>query len=212
MSDWVVALSRGRVAEDLRPLWEAAGWHLPDLEGSRSLYFPPQGRSPGVIVARGVDVPTLVAQGAAQFGVVGRDMLAEHPDSGVLEVLDLGISRCRLVLAGQSPSWPDGPVRVASKYSRLTRQFFAKAQHPVEVVPLSGSLELAPLIGLAPYIVDLVATGATLRAHGLVEIRSILSSTARLVVNPGIWRTQAGGRSFVREMAAAKGRMMRGSA
>lgn len=204
MTGMTIAISKGRVAETVQTLWENAGWQYPRMTGSRRLLFPPRDESPGVVVVRGSDVPTLVEAGAVEFGIVGRDILAEQPDHGILEVLDLGVSRCRLVLAGRENRWPEGPVRVATKYPRSTREFFREFQHPVEILPLSGSVELAPSIGLAPYIVDLVATGATLRAHDLVEIRTIYHSTARLVVNAGIWRTQSASRALVARLATSR--------
>lgn len=202
MHDVVVAVSKGRIWDDMEALWTEAGWQWPIVRG-RQLTFPPSGQSPGLLMVRGSDVPTLVRLGAAQFGIVGRDVLAEHPDHGVLDVLDLGIGQCRLVLAGQSAQWPAGPARVATKYPHSTRSFFHQIHHPVEIVPLSGSVELAPVIGLASYIVDLVATGQTLRAHGLMEIQEIFTSTARLVVNPGFWRRGLDGRALVAALAAA---------
>ncbi len=202
--DMTIAISKGRVRESLEPLWQNAGWQFPRVSDSRRLLFPPSDLSPGIVVVRGSDVPTLVESGAVEFGIVGRDILAEQPDHGILEVLDLGVSGCRLVLAGRENRWPEGPVRVATKYPRSTREFFRQYQHPVEILPLSGSVELAPSIGLAPYIVDLVATGATLRAHNLVEIRTIYHSTARLVVNAGVWRTQSASRKLVAQLASSR--------
>lgn len=181
-----IAVCKGRVLDDTAPLWQACGWSWPSAD--RQLWFPPTEDRPGLIIARGSDIPFLVEQGIAAFGIVGRDVLFETAHNEVLDVLDLRYAACRMVLAAQERRWPDGPVRVATKYPRVTREYFADRAHPAEVVSLSGSLELAPHIGLAPYIVDLVQTGRTLRQHHLLEVETLFSSTARLIANPGVWR------------------------
>ncbi|MCY0877931.1 MAG: ATP phosphoribosyltransferase [Firmicutes bacterium] len=183
-----VAVAKGRVLEEFQNLWELAGWPWPVTNG-RALWFPPSSRAPGLIIARGQDIPMLVQRGIAAFGVVGRDILEEKGAQGVLEVLDLHIARCHLALASPVDHWPDGPVRVATKYPNIAHRYFAERQHPIEVVQLSGSLELAPHIGLAPYIVDIVQTGRTLSHHHLVEVARIMESSAWLIANPAFWRT-----------------------
>lgn len=186
MYSLTVALAKGRILADVESLWREGGWPWPDAD--RQLWFPPDEHRPGVVIARGPDIPKLVARGIASFGIVGRDVLEEQADADVLEVLDLGVAFCRMVLASLDAQWPEGPARVASKYPEVTKRHFRRHAHPVEVVGLSGSLELAPHIGLAPYIVDVVQTGRTLRLHGLQEIEVLFHSTARLIANPAAWR------------------------
>lgn len=188
MSDnLTIAVSKGRILESLADLFQKGGWSWP--RETRQLWFPPQGLRPGLVVARGQDIPTLVERGAAAFGIVGRDILAERDGVDVLDVLDLGLAQCRLVVASLDGLPPVGPVRVATKYPNVTHRYFSAAGHTVEVVPLTGSLELAPHLGLAPYIVDVVQTGQTLRQHMLREVDTVLTSSARLIVNPAVWRT-----------------------
>lgn len=181
-----IAICKGRVLDAVVDLWSRTPWSWPQVD--RQLWFPPQMERPGLIIARGTDIPALVQQGIAAFGIVGRDILEEQWESDILEVLDLGIAPCRMVLASLDGRWPKGPVRVASKYPQTTRRYFREKSHPVEVVQLSGSLELSPHIGLAPYIVDIVQTGQTLRQHQLHEVATLFSSTARLIANPVAWR------------------------
>jgi ATP phosphoribosyltransferase len=149
-----------------------------------------------LLVLKPVDVPTYVEYGAADVGIVGKDILLEQgPD--VYEPLDLGFGHCRLVVAEPRELWErDDPakwswVRVATKYPNLTRRYFSERGIQVEVVRLDGSIELAPLVGLAERIVDLVQSGETLRANGLVEVAEILPSTARLIVNRAAQKTAA---------------------
>ncbi len=181
-----VAVCKGRVLDAVAELWLRTPWSWPEV--GRQLWFPPGDDRPGLIIARGTDIPALVQGGIAAFGIVGRDILEEQQDPDILEVLDLGIAPCRMVLASLDGRWPQGPVRVATKYPEITRRYFREHRHPVEVVKLSGSLELSPHIGLAPYIVDIVQTGQTLRQHHLHEVATLFTSTARLVANPVAWR------------------------
>jgi ATP phosphoribosyltransferase len=181
-----VAVSKGRVLADVEAVWRESGWAWP--EADRQLWFPPHEDRPGLVIARNSDIPKLVQRGIAAFGIVGSDVLEEQADADILEVLDLGIAPCRMVLASLDGKWPEGPARVASKYPGVTHRYFRLKSHPIEVVGLSGSLELAPHIGLAPYIVDVVQTGRTLRQHHLKEIDTLFHSTARLVANPAAWR------------------------
>ncbi|MCL5116548.1 MAG: ATP phosphoribosyltransferase [Firmicutes bacterium] len=201
-----IAVAKGRTLEAVRQRWLECGWDWPESSNSRQLWFPPDRARPGLIVARGADIPMLVQRGIAEFGIVGLDMLREHPTDGVLEVLDLDVAHCRLALAGAKMEWPDGPARIATKYQRVARDFFRRRSHPVEIVPLSGSLELAPAIGLAPYIVDVVQTGATLKAHGLYEISTVFHSSARLIANAAVWRTGNGMLSVYEQWKAVTGR------
>src|SRR5438067_8396234 len=148
---------------------------------------------PGVslVVLRATDVPTYVQYGACDIGIAGKDVLLEHGGAGLYQPLDLGIGRCRLVVATRRGyDWTasvqrGGRIRVATKYVRIAREHFAaKAMH-VDLIKLYGSMELAPLLGLADAIVDLVATGNTLKANDLVAVEEIMPITARLIVNPG---------------------------
>ncbi|MHB1953907.1 MAG: ATP phosphoribosyltransferase [Sulfobacillus sp.] len=196
MSMLTIAIAKGRILDSMRPLWEAAMnvWPIPD--STRQLWFPPSAKTPGVLIARARDIPTMVSLGVADLGVVGLDVLREYPQPDILEVADLKISQCRIVMAGSHDSWPEGPVRIATKYPRIARQFLEQHQISGELVALSGSLELAPVLGLAPYIVDIVDTGQTLSEHDLHEIFTIMASSARLIANPAHWYTKAEAQEF----------------
>ncbi|POB11636.1 ATP phosphoribosyltransferase [Sulfobacillus sp. hq2] len=185
-----VAVAKGRILEGAETLWEQQGLPWPIDKESRKLWFSPEAARPGMLIARARDIPTFVAMGIADLGIVGLDVLEEHPNAQIIQVADLHFATCRVVLAGKERQWPAGPTRIATKYQRIAQAYFAVHHHPVEIVPLSGSLELAPVIGLAPYIVDIVDTGSTLRQHQLVEIATIMESSARLIANPSHWRTK----------------------
>ncbi|WP_053960934.1 ATP phosphoribosyltransferase [Sulfobacillus thermosulfidooxidans] len=185
-----VAIAKGRILEGAKTLWQQSGLLWPVDEESRQLWFAPSPERPGMLIARARDIPTLVGMGIADLGIVGLDVLEEYPNSHVLQVADLKFAQCRVVLAGQKNQWPEGPTRIATKYQRIAQTYFTIHRHPVEMVSLSGSLELAPVIGLAPYIVDIVDTGNTLRQHQLTEIATILESSARLIANASHWRTK----------------------
>lgn len=201
MYELTIAIGKGRVLQAFETLWTASGWPWPVPE--RRLWFPPTTARPGFIIARGPDIPFLVERGAAAFGVVGEDVLREQQGVDVLELLDLACAPCRMVLAASQPRWPVGPVQVATKYPRVTRQFFAQRSQPVDIVSLSGSLEMAPHLGLAPYIVDVVQTGRTLREHHLHEVATLFPSTARLIVNPAVWRLRAEAQAIQAQLAKA---------
>jgi ATP phosphoribosyltransferase len=199
VSDWAarpltLALPKGRLLRPALELLRRAGLEgLPTAESRRLLATDAGGRL-RVLILKPADVPTYVEYGAADLGIVGKDVLLEQtPD--VYEPLDLGFGRCRLVVAEPRELWlRDDPskwswVRVATKYPNLTRQYFAERGIQVEVVRLDGSIELAPLVGLAERIVDLVQSGETLRANGLVEVAEIVTSTARLIVNRAAQKT-----------------------
>ncbi len=192
-----LALPKGRLLRPALDLLRRAGFDgVPEDEGRRLLLTDPSGQL-RLLILKPLDVPTYVEYGAADVGIVGKDVLLEQePD--VYEPLDLGFGLCRLVVAEPQELWArDDPakwswVRVATKYPNLTRRYFAERGIQVEVVRLDGSIELAPLVGLAERIVDLVQTGDTLRANGLVEVAEILTSTARLVVNRAAQKTAHG--------------------
>ncbi len=180
-----IAVSKGRIYEQALPLLAAAGIHpVEDPERSRKLILPTNVPQMQLVVIRATDVPTYVQYGAADLGVAGKDVLLEHGSEGLYEPLDLGIARCRLMVAGRAEHRPMGRrIRVATKFVNVTRRYFASQGRQADVIKLYGSMELAPLVGLADYIVDLVDTGNTLRANGLEPLELIAEVSARLVIN-----------------------------
>jgi ATP phosphoribosyltransferase len=189
-----LALPKGRLLEPAIELLRELGVSAVDPD-SRKLIFKDPGRGLEILLLKPADVPAYVTYGAADLGIVGKDILLEQePD--VYEPLDLGFGFCRLVVAEPRELWErDDPakwswVRVATKYPRLTEQYFSSRGIQVEIVRLDGSIELAPLVGLAERIVDLVQSGETLRANGLVEVAEITRSTARVIVNRASMKTE----------------------
>lgn len=180
-----LAISKGRILDEALPLLSAAGIEPEeDPRNSRKLVIPAAGGEFRLLVIRAQDVPTYVKYGAADMGIAGKDVLIELDGAGLYEPLDLGIARCAMVVAGKrGETAPSGRPRVATKYAETTRRFFAARGMQVEIIRLHGSMELAPLAGLAEWIVDLVDTGNTLRANGLVVIERIAEISSRLVVN-----------------------------
>jgi len=169
-----LALSKGRILKETLPLLEAAGINLlEDPEKSRKLIFPTTHKQVRILILRASDVPTYVENGAADIGVAGKDVLMEHGAQHVYELLDLKIANCKLMTAG----------KIATKYVNLTRQYYASLGEQVDVIKLYGSMELAPLVGLGDYIVDVVDTGNTLRANGLEPLDEIMKVSSRLIVN-----------------------------
>jgi ATP phosphoribosyltransferase len=182
-----IALSKGKMLDLTLDVFRRAGYALGSLSTeSRRLVFPCPEIGMTFLIVRPTDVPTYVEYGAADVGIVGKDVLMEQ-DSDVYEPLDLGIGACRIAVAalkGQaSRDRLSSKIRVATKYPKITERYFNQRGVSVEIVKLYGSIELAPLVGLADRIVDLVETGNTLKAHDLVEVECIAQSTARLVVN-----------------------------
>jgi ATP phosphoribosyltransferase len=185
-----LALSKGRIFEDSLPLLQAAGIEvLEDPEKSRKLILATRDPSVRVVLVRASDVPTYVQYGGADLGVTGLDTLIEHGGQGLYQPLDLNIARCRVSVAArsdfdyQSAVRQGSRLRVATKYVAIAREFFAQKGVHVDLIKLYGSMELAPLTGLADAIVDLVSTGGTLKANNLVEVERIMDISARLVVN-----------------------------
>ncbi|ODU10654.1 MAG: ATP phosphoribosyltransferase [Rubrivivax sp. SCN 71-131] len=185
-----LALSKGRILDDSMPMLRAAGIELlEDPEKSRKLIIGTSRSDVRVVLVRASDVPTYVQQGGADLGVAGLDVLLEHDSHGLYRPLDLGIARCRLSVATRadfdyaSAVRQGSRIRVATKYTRLAREHFAAKGVHVDLIKLYGSMELAPLTGLADAIVDLVSTGGTLKANKLVEVERIMDISARLVVN-----------------------------
>jgi ATP phosphoribosyltransferase len=193
-STLTLALPKGRLLDPALDMLRELGVDGVDEE-SRKLIFRDETRGLRLLLLKPADVPAYVTYGAADLGIVGKDILAEQaPD--VYEPLDLGFGFCRLVVAEPRELWErDDPskwswVRVATKYPRMTEAYFSERGIQVEIVRLDGSIELAPLVGLAERIVDLVQSGETLRANGLVEVAEITRSTARLIVNRASMKTE----------------------
>lgn len=179
-----LALSKGRILDETRPLLAAIGIELlDDPERSRKLILETSDPTLEVVIVRATDAPTYVQYGAADLGVAGKDVLLEHGGEGLYEPLDLGIARCRLMVAGFPDTVLPRRPRVATKYVNVARRYFAARGIQAEVIKLYGSMELAPLVGLADYIVDVVDTGNTLRANGLVPLETIAEVSSRLIVN-----------------------------
>lgn len=203
-----LALPKGRLLDGALELLRRVGVSGVDA-GSRRLIFTDPGRGLRLLFLKPADIPAYVTYGAADLGIVGRDILLEQePD--VYEPLDLGFGFCRLVVAEPRALWErDDPskwswVRVATKYPRMTERYFSERGVQVEIVRLDGSIELAPLVGLAERIVDLVQSGETLRANGLVEVAEIARSTARLIVNRASMKTEYSAvTALVEELRAA---------
>jgi ATP phosphoribosyltransferase len=184
-SGLTLALTRGRILKECLPLLAAAGISPEEDPGSsRKLVIGTNLPGVRLLVLRGSDVPVYVRYGAADIGVVGRDVLLETGSEGLYEPLDLGIARCRLMTAGMAGRAPlRGRVRVATKFVNVARRFYAAQGVQVDIIRLYGAMELAPLLGLADRIVDIVDTGNTLRANGLEPIELIAEVSSRLVVN-----------------------------
>lgn len=185
-----LALSKGRIFDETLPLLKAAGIEvLEDPEKTRKLILPTNLDGVQVVLVRATDVPTYVEQGGADLGVVGLDTLIEHGGQGLYQPIDLKIARCRMSVAVPEQFDYTGTVRrggrltIATKYTTIARDFFAAKGMHVDLIKLYGSMELAPLTGLADGIVDLVSTGSTLKANHLVEVERIMDISSRLVVN-----------------------------
>jgi ATP phosphoribosyltransferase len=223
----VIAVPKGRILKELEPVLARAGI-VPEKkffdENDRGLQFSTNEKNVSLIRVRSFDVATFVAFGAAQLGVAGSDVLAEFDYGDIYAPLDLGIGHCRLSLA-EPDSHPYIPpasggdrggealerashVRVATKYPNLTRKYFAERGIQAECIRLSGAIELAPKLGLAPRIVDLVSSGQTLKANGLVEVDTIVNVSSRLIVNRAAFKTESArvGALIERFREAADGR------
>lgn len=195
-----LALSKGRIFEETLPLLQAAGVRVTeDLERTRRLIIPTSDPDVRIIIVRASDVPTYVQYGAADLGVAGKDVLNEHAPGaagGLYQPIDLGIARCRLCVAVpvgfdyQAAVYQGARLRVATKYVQAAREHFAAKGVHVDIIKLYGSMELAPLVGLADAIVDLVSTGSTLRANNLVAVEDIAEISSRLIVNQAALKTR----------------------
>ena len=185
-----LALSKGRIFDETLPLLKAAGIEvLEDPETSRKLILPTNQTGVRVVLVRATDVPTYVEYGGADLGVTGKDTLIEHGGHGLYQPLDLQIAKCRMSVAVRADfdyatAVKSGSrLKVATKYTSIAREFFAQKGVHVDLIKLYGSMELAPLTGLADAIVDLVSTGSTLKANHLIEVERIMEISSRLVVN-----------------------------
>ena len=191
MAMLTIALSKGRIFDETLPLLAAAGIApAEDPETSRKLIIGSNHSDVRFIVVRASDVPTYVQRGAADLGVAGKDVLLEHGGEGLYQPVDLGIGRCRMVVAAKAGFDYEGALKrgarlcVATKYVMTAREHFAAKGMHVDLIRLYGSMELAPLVGLADAIVDLVSSGNTLKANDLVAVEDIMAISARLIVNP----------------------------
>ena len=214
MAGIVVALSKGRILEESAPLLARVGISpREDLDRTRRLVIGTARRDVRLIVVRASDVPTYVQHGAADLGIAGGDVLREHGGSGLYQPLDLGIARCRMAVAVKKGFDYEAAVRqgarlrVATKYVQVAREHFAAKGVHVDLIRLYGSMELAPIVGLADAIVDLVSTGRTLLENDLVAVEEILPVSARLIVNQASLKTKrAAVQPLIEAFAAAAGK------
>jgi ATP phosphoribosyltransferase len=187
-----IALSKGRILEQSLPLLKKAGLFVaPDELQSRKLILDTNIKNIKVIILRASDVPVFVQHGAADIGIAGKDVLLEHGSSGVFELLDLGISKCRLMVASNEKQDLNlNSLKVATKYVNSTKEFFHAKGKQVEIIKLSGAMELAPIVGLSDCIVDLVDTGDTLKANNLVARELVRNISSRLIINSASFNTK----------------------
>jgi len=187
-----IALSKGRILDQTLPLLEKAGLSISKRElESRKLILDTNLKDVKVIVIRASDVPVFIQHGAADLGIAGKDVLLEHGADGVFELLDLGISKCRLMVASkENQNLNKITLKVATKYVKSAKEYFFSKGQQVEVIKLSGAMELAPIVGLSDCIVDLVDTGNTLKANNLVPIDLIHNISSRLIVNSAAFNTK----------------------
>ena len=187
-----IALSKGRILDQTLPLLKKAGISIPKKElESRKLILDTNLSDVKVIVIRASDVPVFVQHGAADIGIAGKDVLLEHGANGIFELLDLGISKCRLMVASKKgQDINKSTLKVATKYVKSAKEYFYRQGKQVEVIKLYGAMELAPIVGLSDCIVDLVDTGNTLKANNLVPLELIQEISSRLIVNSAAFNTK----------------------
>ena len=187
-----IALSKGRILDQTLPLLEKAGISISKSElESRKLILDTNLNDVKVIVIRASDVPVFVQHGAADFGIAGKDVLLEHGANGIFELLDLGISKCKLMVASKKgQDLNKSTLKVATKYVKSAKEYFYRQGKQVEVIKLYGAMELAPIVGLSDCIVDLVDTGNTLKANNLVPLELIQEISSRLIVNSAAFNTK----------------------
>tara|TARA_B110000503_G_scaffold13903_1_gene18916 strand:+ start:33947 stop:34597 length:651 start_codon:yes stop_codon:yes gene_type:complete len=201
-----IALTKGRILKETLPLLARAGIvSVEDIHTSRKLVFETNRPEVQLVVLRGTDVPTYVRFGAADMGVVGKDILMEQGAEGLYEPLDLGIARCRLMTAARVGWRSDGTrIRVATKFINIARDHFAQQGVHADIIKLYGALELAPIMNLADQIVDIVDTGNTLRANGMEPLQEIATVSSRLVVNKAAMRSRyAAITQIIKDLTAA---------
>jgi len=187
-----IALSKGRILEQTLPLLKKAGLEIADEElNSRKLILDTNLDDVKVIVIRATDVPVFVQHGAADMGIAGKDVLLEHGANGLFELLDLGIAKCKLMVAASDKNTLEqNTLKIATKYVNSAKRYFEAKGQQIEIIKLYGAMELAPVVGLAHCIVDLVDTGNTLKANGLVPLEHIEDISSRLVVNAASFKTK----------------------
>ena len=201
-----IALSKGRIFKDTLPLLKHAGIvPVDDPETSRKLILDTNQDHIKLVIVRASDVPTYVEYGAADLGVSGKDVLMEHGGEGVYEPLDLNIARCKLMVAGKPGALKSTTrLRIATKFVKSAKRYYANKGEQVEIIKLYGSMELAPIVGLADAIVDLVDTGNTLRANGLEPLEHIADISSRLIVNKASLKTKSESiKTFIERMSDA---------
>ena len=188
----LLALSKGRLLqEELDLLGQNNIYPIEDPLRSRKLVFETNRKELSVIVLRGSDVATYVQYGIADLGMVGKDILLEHESDSYYEPLDLGIGKCRLMVAGlKNETESSGRLRIATKFTNTSRRYFAAKGQQVDIIKLYGAMELAPVMGLAHRIVDIVETGATLTANGLIPLEEITRISTKLIVNESSYKTK----------------------
>lgn len=192
MNDWLtIAMPKGRIFDEAASLLKKIGYDFTDVEESRKLILEFPEYNVRLMLAKPMDVVTYVEYGAADCGIAGKDVLLEQ-DRDVYEVLDLEISPCYLAVAGL-PEKPLSKIapKIATKYPRVASEYFREQGEQIEIIPLNGSIELAPLIGLTDRIVDIVSSGQTLSENGLIEYEKIAEITSRFIVNPVSYRTKS---------------------
>ena len=192
MTQITIALTKGRILKETLPLLKKIGLEpVDDVFTSRKLLFPTNKENIRILILRGSDVPTYVQFGKADIGIAGKDGLLEHQGDGYYEPLDLGIARCRLMTAapvGYQPT--DGKLRVATKYTKVAREYYAQQGRQIDLIKLYGAMELAPIMDLADEIVDIVDTGNTLKANGLESREMITEISSRVIVNKASMKTK----------------------
>jgi ATP phosphoribosyltransferase len=192
MTQITIALTKGRILKETLPLLKKIGLEpMDDVFTSRKLLFPTNQENIRILILRGSDVPTYVQFGKADIGIAGKDGLLEHQGDGYYEPLDLGIARCRLMTAapvGYQPA--DGKLRVATKYTKVAREYYAQQGRQIDLIKLYGAMELAPIMDLADEIVDIVDTGNTLKANGLEAREMITEISSRVIVNKASMKTK----------------------
>ena len=187
----IIAISKGRILEEGMKLLDQLGIKaLENMQDSRKLIYNTNYNKLKLVIVRAADVPTYVGNGAADIGIVGKDTLVEYGSNNIYTPLDLNISKCRMVLACLPNCNPGPRIKVATKYTKCANEYFIKKRTQVDIIKLYGSMELAPILGLSDFIVDLVDSGETLKANGLKEVETIFNVSAQLVTNKASMKTK----------------------